>query len=257
MTFGEKLAALRRERQLTQEQLAELLGVSRQSVSKWEGDLAYPETDKLIRLSGLFGCSLDYLLRDAQPQQAGERPARRPLLRERKSEKSWRGQPLWHIGRNARGVVAVGLNARGIVAVGLNARGLISFGLLSLGLFSFGFCALGLCAFGLLAIGCLSAGCFSAGVLAAGAISFGLISLGAVAVGGFSAGALAVGKYAALGDHARALVALGDTRALGSLYQNRLSGLSAQQLAEARRALEAAVPAWLGWAGKLFSYFFF
>lgn len=51
MTTGEKLAALRREKGLTQEQLAEALNVSRQSVSRWEMDAAFPETDKLIRLS--------------------------------------------------------------------------------------------------------------------------------------------------------------------------------------------------------------
>ena len=50
MTLGEKIAKQRKENNYTQEQLADLLGVSRQSVSKWESDLAYPETDKLIRL---------------------------------------------------------------------------------------------------------------------------------------------------------------------------------------------------------------
>ncbi len=64
MTFGEKLAKLRKEKNLTQEQLADILKVSRQSVSKWESDLAYPETDKLISLANLFDCSTDYLLKD-------------------------------------------------------------------------------------------------------------------------------------------------------------------------------------------------
>ena len=49
MTFGEKLARLRRENNITQDQLAQLLSVSRQSVSKWESGTAFPETDKLIR----------------------------------------------------------------------------------------------------------------------------------------------------------------------------------------------------------------
>lgn len=62
MTTGEKIAALRRGNNITQEQLAELLGVTRQSVSRWEMDLAFPETEKLIRLSKLFSCSIDYLL---------------------------------------------------------------------------------------------------------------------------------------------------------------------------------------------------
>lgn len=64
MTIGEKTTKLRKENDLTQEQFADLLKVSRQSVSKWELNTTYPETDKLIRISKLFNCSLDYLLKD-------------------------------------------------------------------------------------------------------------------------------------------------------------------------------------------------
>ena len=64
MTLGEKLSKLRKEFNYTQEQLAEILGVSRQSISKWESDIAYPETDKLIELGKLFDCSMDYLLKE-------------------------------------------------------------------------------------------------------------------------------------------------------------------------------------------------
>lgn len=65
MTTGEKLAMLRKGNNITQEQLAELLGVTRQSVSRWEMDLAFPETEKLIRLSKLFSCSIDFLLSES------------------------------------------------------------------------------------------------------------------------------------------------------------------------------------------------
>ena len=61
MTTGEKLAALRRKKGKTQEELSDLLMVSRQSVSRWEMDAAFPETDKL---SKLFECSIDFLLND-------------------------------------------------------------------------------------------------------------------------------------------------------------------------------------------------
>ena len=64
MTLGEKLSRLRKEYNYTQEQLADVLGVSRQSISKWESDIAYPETEKLIELGKLFECSMDYLLKD-------------------------------------------------------------------------------------------------------------------------------------------------------------------------------------------------
>lgn len=49
---------------MSQEQLAERLGVTRQSVSKWEGGTAMPELVKLISLSELFGVSVDYLVKD-------------------------------------------------------------------------------------------------------------------------------------------------------------------------------------------------
>ena len=62
MTTGEKLQKLRKSNNITQEQLSEILNVSRQSISKWEGDLAFPETDKLIALAKIYNCSVDYLL---------------------------------------------------------------------------------------------------------------------------------------------------------------------------------------------------
>lgn len=64
MTLGEKIAKQRKELNYTQEQLADILGVSRQSISKWESDIAYPETDKLIKMGKLFDCSMDYLLNE-------------------------------------------------------------------------------------------------------------------------------------------------------------------------------------------------
>ncbi len=62
MSFRDNLQHLRATRNMTQEQLAMLLGVSRQSVSKWEAERAYPEMDKLIRLCELFECTLDELV---------------------------------------------------------------------------------------------------------------------------------------------------------------------------------------------------
>ena len=64
MTLCEKISKQRKELNYTQEQLAEILGVSRQSISKWESDIAYPETEKLIELGKLFDCSMDYLLKE-------------------------------------------------------------------------------------------------------------------------------------------------------------------------------------------------
>lgn len=254
MTTGDKLSRLRKENNYTQEQLAELLGVSRQAISKWESDTTYPETEKLIRLSDLFGCSLDYLLRDDLEEDRGpvheEAPFARRLPRERKSEKTIFGMPLWHVARNARGFVAVGLNARGMIAIGMKARGVIAVGMLSLGFLSLGMLSLGLFSMGLFSLGVLSAGCFSIGIFSAGAISLGALSFGAIAVGDLSAGALAIGKYFAIGDNARAMIAIGKSQAAGSVFQ-QIGECSAQDYATARELLDAVVPPHLSWAGEI------
>lgn len=62
MSLGQNLQFLRKRDNITQEQLAETLEVSRQSVSKWESDTTYPEMDKLLQLANLFHCSLDDLV---------------------------------------------------------------------------------------------------------------------------------------------------------------------------------------------------
>lgn len=61
MSLGENLQFLRKKQNITQEQLAEMLEVSRQSVSKWESDTTYPEMDKLLQMSNMFHCTLDDL----------------------------------------------------------------------------------------------------------------------------------------------------------------------------------------------------
>lgn len=64
MNLSEKIISLRKEKGLSQEAFAEALGVSRQSVSKWESGGALPDTDKIIAMSELFGVSTDYLLKN-------------------------------------------------------------------------------------------------------------------------------------------------------------------------------------------------
>lgn len=125
-------------------------------------------------------------------------------FRERKSQKTVFGMPLWHIGKNARGFIALGLNARGFIAIGLKARG--------------------------------------------------IISLGAIAVGDYSVGALAIGKYFALGDNARAMVALGDTHAAGTVFQ-KVGDLTAQDYTAAKNALDSVVPSYLTWAKEIIKLF--
>lgn len=70
MTIGQRIAQKRREQGLSQEALGEVLGVSRQSVYKWESDNALPEIDKLITMSKLFGVTIGWLLGVEEPVQA-------------------------------------------------------------------------------------------------------------------------------------------------------------------------------------------
>ena len=65
MSFGQNLQFLRKMgNKMTQEELAEKIGVSRQTVSKWELDMVYPEINKLVELCNLFSCSMDELVRE-------------------------------------------------------------------------------------------------------------------------------------------------------------------------------------------------
>lgn len=66
MNFSEKLLALRKAKNLTQEQLAEKFDVSRQSVSKWESGYAAPELEKITALSVIFDVTTDYLLKSSE-----------------------------------------------------------------------------------------------------------------------------------------------------------------------------------------------
>ena len=62
MSFRENVQHLRAAHRMTQEQLAMLLGVSRQSVTKWESGKSNPEMDKLLKICEIFGCTLDDLV---------------------------------------------------------------------------------------------------------------------------------------------------------------------------------------------------
>ena len=66
MNFSDKLQKIRKENNITQEQLADKLNVSRQAVSKWESGTAYPDTEKLIQISKIFNVSLDELINDKE-----------------------------------------------------------------------------------------------------------------------------------------------------------------------------------------------
>jgi len=90
MIFADKLIALRKKAGWSQEELAQQLNVSRQSVSKWEGAQSVPDLDKIVQLSRVFGVSTDYLLKDELEEQEPasslpEQPQRRRVSMEEAS----------------------------------------------------------------------------------------------------------------------------------------------------------------------------
>ncbi len=223
MTLGEKIYHLRTEQGLSQEALGEKLGVSRQSVSKWETDQSIPELDKIVTVSEIFGVSTDYLLKEKietypeEEEPQGEEYMRAVYCRGRRAHYEYKSKkmigklPLVHINLGmgayrAKGVIAVGTVAQGGLAIGFAAVGGVSIGIVSLGLLAFANFAFGLIAFG----------SFAVGVISVGAFSFGIFSMGAMTFGQFAFGASAHGVQVAVGDVANGKIALGYSRAVGT-----------------------------------------
>ena len=227
MRFSEKLAVLRRREGLSQEQLADRLGVTRQSVSKWEGGAAMPELSKLVALSELFRVSVDYLVKDylEEPERSGPEvpPPSAEKLAEQVEEisryfRGWTcfwdsktkvfGLPLVsvrlhlrpHLMRcrdTARGIIAIGNVAVGVVSLGAVSVGALSIGVLSAGLFALGCVAFGLLALGVAAIGLLAFGVTALGLWCAGGVTAvgGKIAVGVAAMGETAVGYDVAGRY--------------------------------------------------------------
>lgn len=176
MTIGERIYELRRQHYVSQEELADIMQVSRQSVSKWETDQSYPELDKIAKLAKYFDVSTDYLItgedrsntekdkpKDNDIRQPNEDQIDRIECKKRYSSRCWHYEykskttlgnvPLVHINlgldfppRVARGIIAIGNVAQGVVAVGAVSVGVISLGALCLGLLALGAIAISLLA---------------------------------------------------------------------------------------------------------------
>ena len=82
MILADKIITLRKKAGWSQEELASQLGVTRQSVSKWEGAQSVPDLDKIVQLSRIFGVSTDYLLKDElEAQETAEPEPEQPVRR--------------------------------------------------------------------------------------------------------------------------------------------------------------------------------
>ena len=67
MTIADRIQSLRKQKGMSQEELADKIGVSRQAVSKWESEQSTPDLDKVVIMSELFEVTTDYLLKGIEP----------------------------------------------------------------------------------------------------------------------------------------------------------------------------------------------
>lgn len=214
MEFQQRLYELRKQSGLSQEGLADLLGVSRQAVQKWEAGTSRPDLDNLAALGRYFNVSLDYLV-TGQEARVSPAPAPTTIVNnyysafhyEYKSKRTLFGLPLVHIRLGHRGMgMAKGILAIGNVALGVFTLGGFSFGLFSVGGLSFGL----LFALGGWAMGALAIGGLAVGLLAFGGGAVGLFAMGGGAFGVYAAGGGAIASEIAIGGSAQAPLAIGE-----------------------------------------------
>lgn len=202
MKLQENLIRLRKQKGLSQEDLAYHFSVSRQSVSKWESGLATPELERLLEIADFYKVSLDELVKGEATSyntmtlsdEQIQRVVHKSMEYEYKSQWHIGSLPLIHI-HFGRGIK----KAKGIIAIGNVAIGVVSFGGLAIGLLSLGGLGIGGLVFGGLALG----------ILAMGGMSLGYIAVGGLAIGIYACGGLAIGQTLAIGGKAIGQIAIG------------------------------------------------
>lgn len=259
MDFRERLFDLRRQAGLSQEELANLLGVTRQAVQKWEAGTSRPDMDNLMSLAEYFKVSLDYLVtgKDTAPPPAptivNNYYHEHRWRYEYKSKRTLFGLPLVHINCGpgihwARGIIAIGDIATGLVAMGGIAVGLVSLGALCLGL---------LLALGALTVGLISIGGLAVGVTAWGGFAFGLLAVGGISYGVYAAGGVVAASKVAVGGAVSAPLAIGAAAEGAKAILIPFGGLKGADLEAAQAAIDAAckgAPGFVSWLLKLFLF---
>ncbi|MFQ6861334.1 MAG: helix-turn-helix domain-containing protein [Beduini sp.] len=236
MELADKIIELRKKQGYSQEELANQLGVSRQSVSKWEAGQSTPELERLIEMADLFHVSLDELIRGQTTVSTNEldpitlrHTIRQAMGYEYKSKLHIGKIPLVHINfgygyRVAKGIFAFGNIAIGACAIGGLSCGGIALGGLGLGLF-------------------VLAG-LSAGFAALGGAAIGIFALGGFALGIYSFGGVALGAQLAVGGFAKGYVAIG-AEAQGTHVLKVIESTTSSQIFEFIRQWNSQLPSWL------------
>lgn len=240
MELAERLQKLRKEKGYSQEELGDVLGISRQAISKWESGQSFPDINNLLKLSDIYGVTTDFLLKgedsykDCDEESESHKSSRiyhfyGRVEYEYVSKKKIFGVPLLHIniGRGLK-------KAKGIIAVGNISIGLLSIGMISAGVFSIGLLSLGIISLAMLGIGILvSLGAISIGTLAVGGIAIGIYTIGGLSIGVYSIGGCSIASKVAIGGYARGHLAIGN-EAIGerviNVVNNKFSSISADEV---------------------------
>lgn len=258
MTLGEKIYSLRVKNGLSQEAFGEKLGVSRQSVSKWETDQSVPELDKIVMISELFTVTTDYLLKESVAEPAfgqwkgttaaegsgqwnGASMAAGGSGQWTKASGAEQASDVWgessYTEQDAyecrgRAVVKRGFSYeykskrswRGMplvhvnIGFGRSAKGVIAIGLAAKGIVAIGLAGLGVITLAPVGIGLL----LSAGIVAIGGIALGDFAIGVVAIGAFCVGLFSMGALA-VGQFSFGAIAIGQQVAVGDVARGDIA----------------------------------
>lgn len=244
MNFETRLYELRKKAGLSQEELANLVGVSRQAVQKWEAGTSRPDVDNLTALASYFNVTLDWLILGREPELLQERPVvvenhyhYEGWHYEYKSERTLFGLPLVHVNLSQRGLTW----ARGIVAIGNVATGVVAIGCFAAGILSLGAICLGLLVLAGMAVGLVALGGISIGIIAVGGCALGYLAIGGSAVGVYAGGGAAVASRVAVGTSAS-----GELLAVGREAAGAVTlGLEASRETVTQAMVQAGVPGWI------------
>lgn len=202
MNLSDNLMRLRKQKGLSQEDLAYMLGVSRQSVSKWESGLSIPELERLVEIADFYQVSLDELVKGESHSIQGQTISDEQIYRAIRKSKEYEYQSRLKIGSVSLVHINIGYGkkvAKGIIAIGNISIGIISLGGLSIGVLSLGGLSLGVLCFGGIA----------AGLIAVGGFALGYLAIGGMAIGIYACGGLAMASHIAIGGKAIGHIAIG------------------------------------------------
>lgn len=276
MRFCDKLLSLRKMKRYSQEQLADLLGISRQSVSKWESGQAMPELGKIIQISNLFSVPVDDLVRDErelvresvqdiafvkptysqEPDLKMENVASEEEIRKNILEMK---DTIQQISKSVNAPAGFEYKSRvsifGIPLVHIHFGKLFHVGVfpynnacVAKGIFAAGDLAVGVVSFGAASFGIISLGGAAIGLLSVGIVAVGGLALGFSSIGIYAIGCAAVGIHAAVGISVSARTAVGTEEAKG-LYQVLLGheNRSISMVQDFLLSHNPQMPRWLAW----------